>query len=77
MWYGNLPFFFFALLLTKIKLKPFNFTVLFDAFNLILVTATSEDKEIWITESGSHCTCHLKEPEKYEQKIYELVKKYC
>ncbi len=37
---------------------------------------SAQDKEIWIIESGSHCTCHLKEPEEYENKFIERIKKY-
>lgn len=36
----------------------------------------AKDKELFIIDNASHCTCHLKAPEEYEGKILKLTDKY-
>lgn len=36
----------------------------------------SEDKELWLIDSASHCACYLKEPGEYEKKLLERIEKY-
>ncbi len=37
---------------------------------------SAQDKELFIIDEASHCTCHLKRPEEYEGKILKLMNKY-
>ncbi len=39
-------------------------------------SCSAPDKELFIIDEASHCTCHLKRPEEYQQKIIDRINKY-